>query len=295
VPHDTLQDIARSDAFDRFSRFGWAVKGFIFGMIGVLALLTALGEAYETTDPRGALDLLGGGVIGTLVLSVVGLGLVCYGMWRISAAVLDVEGHGSKFPSLARRAVFFGIGCVYLTLAFTLGEALFTTGDGPDGETDYDLWAFRALQLPGGEWLVGAAGVATIIAGLVQFVAAYNASFLDYWAHEELTEKRRFWLSKIGRFGYAARGVVFLLLGYFLIRAGAFEDSDEARNVGETLGEMGGEPWALGIVGFGFIAFGVHCFLDARYRHISVDRGDRYDDGHDEKDGRMNGGEKAEE
>jgi hypothetical protein len=278
VIHDKAQDAARSDVFDRLARFGWGIKGVLFGLVGTMALLFAVGGGGETTDQRGALDALGNGTPALFVLGVIAFGLVTYGLWRVAAGVLDVEGHGKDAAALAQRATFVGIGIVYLVLAATLIDALLAHGDGPRGESDYRLWTSRALKLPAGPWLVGGFGVATIISGLVQFVQAYRASFLEYWEDESLTERKMFWFSKVGRFGFVARGVVFVLLGVYLIRAGLDKDPGEARNVGEVFGELAAEPFLLAIVAAGFIAFGVHCLLDARYRHVTVDRHDRHDE-----------------
>jgi hypothetical protein len=47
------------------------------------------------------------------------------------------------------------------------------------------------------------------------------------------TEKN--WVTFIGRFGLAARGVVFCVIGFFLIQAARHSDASKARGLGEAL------------------------------------------------------------
>jgi len=73
------------------------------------------------------------------------------------------------------------------------------------------------------------------------------------------------------RFGLAARGAVFLLIGFFLGRAAARHDPQQAAGVRESLLALAGfGRWALGAVALGLIAYGVYQLVEARYRRIDV-------------------------
>ena len=66
-------------------------------------------------------------------------------------------------------------------------------------------------------------------------------------------------------------GVVFALIGWFLVQASRQSDSSEAGGLGEALrtleqGSYG--PWVLGVVALGLIAYGLFQFINARYRRI---------------------------
>jgi hypothetical protein len=267
---DGARTAARSDTFEALARLGWVVKGLVYGTIGVLALLWALGERNgETTDPQGALGAIGSGPFATVLMVLLCVGLVAYALWRFAQAALDLDGEGEDAKGLLKRTVYAGIGVAYAILAVTAISALIGSGDGPDGEADFRGWTAFALALPAGPWLVGAAGVGTIAAGLIQLWRAYHATFLDDWRKDQDERVVHPWGAKVSRFGLAARGFVFGLLGWFLLRAAWENDSGEARNLGESLAELSPEPWLLGIVAAGFVAFGVHCLLQARYRHIN--------------------------
>jgi hypothetical protein len=72
----------------------------------------------------------------------------------------------------------------------------------------------------------------------------------------------------LGRFGMAARGVTFLVIGWFLIQAGIHHDPHEAHGFGGAFLFLLAQPygrWLLGIVALGFIALGLHSFACARW------------------------------
>jgi len=68
---------------------------------------------------------------------------------------------------------------------------------------------------------------------------------------------------------YVARGIVFALVGWFLVNAAIDYNPDEAVGVDGALLELAAKdygPWVLGFVGIGTIAFGLWSMVEARYR-----------------------------
>jgi hypothetical protein len=87
----------------------------------------------------------------------------------------------------------------------------------------------------------------------------------------ELPENLRRWVLGISRFGIAARGVVFCLIGYFLAQAALKHDPAQAGGLREslrTLAQTG--KWPFAVVAFGLIGYGVFELVNARYRSIRV-------------------------
>ena len=79
------------------------------------------------------------------------------------------------------------------------------------------------------------------------------------------------WIVRLGRFGIAARAVVFAMIGVFLIRAGMQEDSGEAGGIAQSLRVLGSTDHGrivLSLVAFGLIAYGIYQLATARYRHM---------------------------
>ena len=76
-----------------------------------------------------------------------------------------------------------------------------------------------------------------------------------------------------GRLGYAARGVVYSIIGVFLIQAALTYNPQRAGGLGEALQALGKAsygPYVLGAVAAGLIAFGIYALALARYRRIEI-------------------------
>jgi hypothetical protein len=83
-----------------------------------------------------------------------------------------------------------------------------------------------------------------------------------------MTQSERKIAIALGRFGMAARGVTFLVIGWFLIQAGLNHAPSKATGFGGAFLFLLAQPygrWLLGIVALGFIALGIHSFACARW------------------------------
>jgi hypothetical protein len=76
----------------------------------------------------------------------------------------------------------------------------------------------------------------------------------------------------VSRFGLAARGVVFLVIGGSIAFAAWQHDPSEARGTSGALRRLaeGGGGWLLVTIGVGLIAYGAYALTNARYRIISA-------------------------
>src|SRR4051812_5546977 len=102
-----------------FARFGHVAKGFVYLVVGGLALQAALGEGGWVTDVQGALMAIYSLPFGKTVLAVLGVGLLCFASLRAVQAVFDPE----------RRPRRFGTYVVRFGEAFTaVGHALLAWG-----------------------------------------------------------------------------------------------------------------------------------------------------------------------
>lgn len=256
-----------SHTYEVLARLGWMVKGILFSLIGFLALRGAAGRPDEDADPEGVFALIGDEPYGQALLWGIAAGLLFYGLWRLAVGIFDMEEKGTNWMGLARRAGFIGVGAFYLFLSAWLGSALAVGDTRPDGE-DYTTWAAQIMELPAGPIFIAIAGFITAFAGLFQIYRAYTAPYEDHWDHERMTGISRWFGRWFARFGVAGRGGAFIAMAYFIVRSAFEERPEEARDLGETFSALAEEPALLAILGIGFAAYGLHCFLNARYRTI---------------------------
>jgi uncharacterized membrane protein YiaA len=79
------------------------------------------------------------------------------------------------------------------------------------------------------------------------------------------------WATRVGQIGLAARGVVFGVIGIFLVYAALQANPNEARGLSgalQTLEQQPFAPWVLSIVAFGLVAYGIYMLVLAQHRRI---------------------------
>jgi hypothetical protein len=261
-----------SPALVMLGRAGYAAKGIVYVVIGALAARAAIGAAGgATTDSRGALSVIQDGPLGTIALVAIGIGLLGYMAWRLVAAVTDAEGKGDEPTKLAVRAAQAARGLAYGALGVT---ALRLIGGGGDasaqGEQTRD-WTARLLGMPFGRALVVGVGLGVLGYAAYQVYRAFSDKATKHLDLYEAGHTQAKWIVRLGRFGIAARAVVFAMIGVFLVRAGMQADSGEAGGIAQSLQALGAADYGrlvLGAVSFGLIAYGIYQLATARYRRM---------------------------
>ncbi|MEZ4736742.1 MAG: DUF1206 domain-containing protein [Caldilineaceae bacterium] len=254
------------------ARFGFAAKGFVYIVIGALAFLAAIGQGGQTTGPEGALSSIAQAPFGRILLGLVAIGLFGYALWRLVQAGIDPENEGTDAAGVVKRIGFAVSGIVYAGLGFEAARlALGASGGGNSGDGQAEDWTARLMAQPFGPWLVGLAGLIIIGTGLYQFYKAYSVKFREKLKLQEMSTREITWATRSGRIGFAARGVVYCIIGWFLIQAALRSNPQQAGGIGEALQELARQPygpWLLGIVAVGLIGYGFFAFVLARYRRI---------------------------
>ena len=271
---DQVQQTAAQAApwVERLARFGYAAKGVVYVIIGVLALQLAFGQGGEATGPEGALGAIGQQPFGRTLLAIMALGLLSYALWRLVQAALDPERKGSDAKGLAQRAGYVASGLTYGALGLLAGRMALGQSGGGSGSGTED-WTARLLAQPFGVWLVALAGLIVIGAGLYQFYYGVSGRFRDELKLSAMSETEQAWATRSGQLGYAARGVVYAITGGFLILAALRSDPQQAGGIGEALAGLAQQPygpWLLGLVAFGVLCYGIYAFVQAKYRRISA-------------------------
>jgi hypothetical protein len=250
-----------SSLIEPIARAGFAARGAVYIMMGVLAARAAAGQGGRTTDARGAVREIGRLDGSGVLLLAVALGLAAYAVWRVAQAVRDLDDKGNDLKGLLTRAGFIGSGLLHAGLAMTAVGLGVTAGSG-----SVRSWVAQALAQPS-----GIAGAAVVGSGLYQFYKAWAVKFEKRLRVDQMGPGARTWARRIGRFGLAARGVTFMIVGWFLIRAARTVSAREVKDMGGALRSLAGQEygaWLLGIVACGLISYGLLSLVNARYRRI---------------------------
>src|SRR5215207_9573170 len=258
---------------ERLARLGYATEGAMYALIGLLAARVAFGTGDHATGQRGALEIIAGSPFGGVLVGLIALGFLGYALWRGLQAVADPDGEGTDLKALGKRVGYGVSALVYTALAFSAAGLIL--GSASQGGGTPDDWTALLLSWPLGRVLVVCVGIAVVGVGLRELYQAYKARFLKYLKLDEMGERVRRWTERWGRLGTAARGIVFGVVGTFLIRAALEYDPQEARGLGgalQTLARQPLGPWLLGAVALGLVAHGLFVLSVARYRHIDTGR-----------------------
>ena len=268
---EVAEKVGKHPWTERLARVGYAAKGVVYIVVGALATLTALGVGGEAKGTRGAMRSIARQPFGTVLLSIVAFGLLAYVIWRWVQAVTDADDKGTKAKGIALRLGYAGSGFIYAGLALSAARIAFGARD--DGEPSAaKSWTASVMEFPFGQWLVVLAGLGVVGYGLYQCYKGYKAKFRKRLKEGEMSERGIRWATRSGRAGFIARGIVFMLVGGFLIQAAISYDSSQAEGLDgvlQAIVQQSFGPWLLGGVALGLVAYGLYMLVEARYRRIA--------------------------
>ncbi len=265
---------ASSPGIELLGRFGYAAKGAVYILIGILAVQAATGQGGQTTDQTGALTRVAELPFGKVLLGLLVVGLLGYALWRFVQAAMDTEHKGTDMKGMFARSMYVGIGIIYVGTALTALQLLMVNSGGAGSSEKTQGWTAWLMSQPFGIWLVGLVGVAIIANGIVQLYKAWKSSFTEDLHLTDVGAQHADLVTKIGRAGYSARGVAFMMIGGFLVGAAMHSNPSEAQGLDGILATLAAQPFGpylLGAVAVGLAAYGVFALVEARYRRMVID------------------------
>lgn len=264
-----MQEIAMDSKFKTLARAGYVARGAIYLVIGGLALMAAFGEGGSTTDSRGAVMTIMSQPFGKFLVGLLIIGLIGYTGWRLVQSLRDVDNHGTSAKGIAIRTGLFVSAATHALLAYwslklLMGSASESSGSGASqqGLINSDL----------GQIALGLVALAVAIAGCAHIFKGWTARFERYMS---IPADKKAWARPICRFGLIARGVVWLIIAWFLARSAMLARAGDVQGIPGALDSLRGQaygPWLLAVVAAGVFAFGVYSVLEALYRRIDSEK-----------------------
>jgi hypothetical protein len=262
-----VKQAAANPQLEFLERLGYVVRGVLYAVMGFLALRIALAQpGGKATDLSGSLLWLIGNPFGKLVLIVTILGLAAYSLWGFVRAIFDPLHRGRDAKGIAARVGFITSAVSYAAIAFFALQILAGQGGASNDSTQKTVSTL--LTNPAGGVITLVLGLFSLVIGIGQFIEAYRAIFKNDLKAAEMSQSERDIAIGLGRFGMAARGVTFLVIGWFLIQAGIHHNAADVHGFGGAFLFLLAQPygrWLVGIIALGFIALGLHSFACARW------------------------------
>jgi hypothetical protein len=250
------------------ARAGLSAKGALYGALGLLAIQVARGQASTGRVTReGAVELVASQPFGQWLLVLFTIGLFCLAAWQAILAFTGDPVEGSE----TKDRVKYGVkAAIYTATAITALTML--TGGRQSGGSSEDQAAGILMGWPGGPWLVGLLGLAILAVAAQQLYGhAIKKKFMRRLSIGGGGDVGRN-VERAGRAGYAARGIVLLVVGTFFLIAAIQHDPREAVGLSGALRVMSQQAWGQALLWFvavGLFLYGCFCFAEAKYRRAT--------------------------
>ncbi len=264
--NQSARQVANSRPVKIGARVGILAYGITHILIGALALQIAFGQGGEQADQNGAFQTIAQQPFGQVLLWVLAVGFVFAALWKVEEAVWGFSYVSDKKKALRKKATSGGKAVVFAVLAVIAGRTAMGSGGG-GGQQQATAGVFG---LPGGQFLVGLAGVIIIALGVYKIVRGWQQKFTEDM-DLPADRKARQLAVRSGQAGYIGRGIATGIVGILVVLAAINYNPQEQVGLDAALKALAAQPFGpylLILVALGFIAFGVFSFFDARYHRV---------------------------
>lgn len=254
----------------RWMRWGHAAKGLLYGLIGLLAVQSMVYGGQAAGGSDAVLVALGDRAIGSLILVFLAIGLAGYAFWRFVQTLVDPENfHQSlDFQHVMQRCGYGFSGLTYLGIGYTAGRL--AIGLTVDFDDTVEEIAEALFEYSVGPWALLFGGIGVILVGLVYVYGAISGGFINEFQPRLYTAVEHTTVF-MGKIGFTARGVSFILIGAYLMKSAYFIDDETAGGLGQVLDRLDDQPsgriW-LTAIAIGFFAYATYMILSAFYRQF---------------------------
>lgn len=250
--------VDKSEKFETLVRVGYFSRAILYSVLGLIALFSASQIAQGTDGVFRAIEDF---PAGTVILWILVIGLAAYGLFRLASPVFDIENNGSDAKGWGKRLGHLGSALGHFALAYSAYK--FATVSGGSGGGAQDAVA-GVLSFSFGGVVLGLLGLAFFVAAAHQAKRAYTGEFM-----RRISGSAPDFTETLGRIGYAARAVVFAIIGWSLVQAGfGSSGAGQVKTLGDALASLAGEGIIFTLVAIGLLIFGIFSLILARYRII---------------------------
>lgn len=254
---------ANSRTVDVMARAGLTSRAIIYLLVGILALEVGFGDGHAQADRSGALHTVAGRPFGLVVLWLLAAGFAALTVWKVIETVPRNRRTGQRLLDVG-RAVLYAVICGSI-VAFLVGAGA------PSSDKQSHALTADMMKVPGGRIAVGLVGAGVVVTGIVFIVQAMRRSFAEGLKTGDMAQVTRRVVLTLGVTGHTARGLVFGMVGVFLVQAAITFDPDKAKGLDDTLKTLRDAPagsWLLIVVAIGVCVFAAYSLCEARWHRV---------------------------
>lgn len=260
---------------------GFFAKGVVYLLLGTLTFMAAFNLGGDISSRENVIKFLLDLEFGKILVGTTALGLFAYSLWRLYQTVKN-PGNSQEDKTIKsgfKKLRYLYSGILYGVIAYSFAKPLISvlTGNGsaqPESDNNGDekaaLW--EILSMDWGKALLWI--IAAIVAGqaIQQFYISYTANFMKKIDNYPSIKNEYDFIRKAGRYGYAARGIVFGILAFFIVQvilqhnANAYQGTEGALQylLSFTYGQI-----LLGAVALGLAGYGIFNIMVARHANLT--------------------------
>lgn len=254
----------------KLAKAGAIAIGIVYVLVGVVALLSLVKLRNGGADESNILNLFATIPLGKVILALIFLGLLAYIAWVFYSAVKDPYGYGSNLWGLCKRAGTGAAALAYAMIAYSAVMAFLDLATETHGQpTDERKLVWDVFQWQGGGLLVALFGGIVAITGIAQFVYVAKKAYREKLNWKAISKTKKRIIAALAWAGHFARGVILLIIGYFLLKAawqknaGAVVNTDKAFDfLGDHVNHFSFILVAAGTICYGFYMFSLSAHYD---------------------------------
>lgn len=241
--------------------WGCISTGIIYGAVGMIAILSFFRLKKGGADEGSLFAYLDQYAAGKIISILILGGAVAYIAWRIYETVRDPYQYGRTAKGILRRSAtalssFADALIVVAAIQVYAGDpGIVKTGEPAGLRTGTETM----LEQPWGATVLYIIGGITLVAALAQFGYVITKGYRERMdLHTQPTRKRQL-IDVLAWTGHFARGIIIGIIGFFFIKAAAWNDAQMVVNTDKAFDFLGDHVShaAFLIVAAGTIAYGI--------------------------------------
>jgi len=232
--------------------------GVMYAAIGIIAILSFLKLRYGGADEASMMAILAEYVVGKIIIYILLLGTLSYIVWRFYETITDPYEYGSGLKGGLKRAgialsTIADILIIYAAIRVLIGSGHFQSNGQPQEER---AMVYKMLQKPG-QWLVIGIGLVYMLTAIIQLWYGITKGYRERVDIERFSSVFRHAVHVLAWVGYAARGIILGIIGFFFLKAGFTENAHYIVNTDKAFDFIGDH---VGHVYFILVAIATICY-----------------------------------